>query len=716
MTFWVAGFMNVITSYGVSGFTDAHRAALRRYGTERVLVAYDADAAGDRAAEQVAEELTRMGIECYRVHFPRGLDANAYALAHAPARESLGALLRGATWLGRGEPVIASAAVPSSLAAAPAVASVASPSVTAAPSSPLTTERRGDDVLCTVADRTYRVRGLAKNLSPDALRVNLLVKRGEDVHVDTLDLYVARGRTLFIAQAAKELGVSEEIIKRDVGAVILALESLVAEQVAAVLTPATAAAPAMSESEREAALALLRDPNLLDRILTDFTRAGVVGEETNKLVGYLAAVSRKLPEPLAIIIQSASASGKTSLMDAVLAFVPPEERVQYSAMTGQALFYMAETNLKHKVLAVVEEEGAERASYALKLLQSEGELTIASTGKDPDSGKLVTHEYRVEGPVMIMLTTTAVELDEELVNRALVLTVDEDRDQTRAIHERQRARRTLDGRLASVAKAELLTLHRNAQRLIEPITIVNPYAPQLTFVDARTRARRDHEKYLTLIDVVALLHQHQRERKTVTRGAQSLTYVEVTREDIAIANRLAAPVLGRSLDELPPQTRRFLELLDAWITRTCPTRRADFRFLARDAREAIGLGATQVKLHLHRLVELEYVLLHRAPRGQGVSYELVYTAADHTSESTIFSGLRDATALTNSSYDAERSDSSVERPDRGRPPVGAGPVGSRSARTASKPRADIELVRAAPVIAEITDRDASHRARHTVAS
>ena len=43
MTFWAAGFHHVTTSYGVSGFTDAHRAALRRYGTERVLIAYDAD-------------------------------------------------------------------------------------------------------------------------------------------------------------------------------------------------------------------------------------------------------------------------------------------------------------------------------------------------------------------------------------------------------------------------------------------------------------------------------------------------------------------------------------------------------------------------------------------------------------------------------------------------------------------------------------------------
>jgi len=103
-------------------------------------------------------------------------------------------------------------------------------------------------------------------------------------------------------------------------------------------------------------------------------------------------------------------------MEAELAFVPPEERVKYSALTGQALSYTwADADLRHKILAIVEEEGAEKASYALKLLQSEGELTIASTGKDPHTGRMETQEYHVEGPVMIFLTTTAVDIDEELL-------------------------------------------------------------------------------------------------------------------------------------------------------------------------------------------------------------------------------------------------------------------------------------------------------------
>jgi DNA primase len=70
----------------------------------------------------------------------------------------------------------------------------------------------------------------------------------------------------------------------------------------------------------------------------------------------------------------------------------------------------------------------------LKLLQSEAVLTIASTDKYPATGRLLTHQYRVEGPVMIFLMTTAIDLDEELLNRCLVLTVNEDRAQTQAIY------------------------------------------------------------------------------------------------------------------------------------------------------------------------------------------------------------------------------------------------------------------------------------------
>jgi hypothetical protein len=422
----------------------------------------------------------------------------------------------------------------------------------------------------------------------------------------------------------------------------LKLEALQAERIRGALTREPAA-PKMTAADEAEALALLKTPDLLARIVADFDASGLVGEATNKLVGYLAATSRKLGGPLAIVVQSSSAAGKSSLMDAVLAFMPEEERIKYSAMTGQSLFYMGETNLKHKILAIAEEEGASRASYALKLLQSEGELTIASTGKDATTGNLVTQQYRVEGPVMIFLTTTAIEIDEELLNRCMVLSVDEGRAQTEAIHRLQRARRTLAGLKAKQGKAHLVRLHQNAQRLLRPLAVVNPYADRLTFLSDKTRTRRDHEKYLTLIDTIALLHQHQRPVKTMLDGGQAVEYIEVTAEDITQANAIAHEVLGRSLDELPPQTRRLLASVVEYVRGQAQAQaipQAEVRFTRKDVRDATGWGDTQLRVHLERLVSLEYLLTHREGAGGRFTYELVFDG--DVSTAVHLSGLIDA--------------------------------------------------------------------------
>ncbi len=195
-------------------------------------------------------------------------------------------------------------------------------------------KNEADEIELGVGDRRYRVRGLAKNTGFESLRVSLRAACGERWHLDTLDLCSARQRESFVAAAAVETQLKPELLKRDLGKVLGALEELQEARLKADAAPKKDE-PGMSAEEREAALALLRDPRLLDRILADFAACGVVGEETNKLVGYLAAVSRKLDAPLAVIVQSTSAAGKTALMEAVLAFVPPEERVKYSALTEE---------------------------------------------------------------------------------------------------------------------------------------------------------------------------------------------------------------------------------------------------------------------------------------------------------------------------------------------------------------------------------------------
>jgi len=704
LTFWCAGYRNVAAAYGVNGFTDEHRQALRDHGTERVLIAYDRDEAGESAAATLATSLMADGIECYRIQFPKGMDANEYALKVTPAAKSLGVVIRKAEWLGNGTPrsertaVTAvsreEVAITSSLVAvverdaaakeeaAEVIDTVALPA-SPVPSLPETmpVEVSEREVVLTLGERRYRVRGLPKNLAYDTLKVNLLVSKHDRFYVDTLDLYAARARSSYITQAAVELGLAEDVIRSDLGAVLLQLETLQDAAIKTTLMPAVQAAVLPPELEAQA-LALLRDPNLAQRIVDDVAAIGVVGEDSNALVGYLSCVSRKLDKPLAVLIQSTSAAGKSTLMEALLSLMPEHERVHYSAMTGQSLFYIGEGDLRHKILAIAEEEGVRQAAYALKLLQSQGELTIASTGKDPSTGKLVTEEYRVEDPVMLLLTTTAIDLDEELLNRCLVLTINESREQTAAIHARQRSAKTLQGLLATKQGDAIRALHRAAQTLLRPVAVVNPYAESLTFRSESTRMRRDHAKYLTLIEAITFLHQHQRPLRTSDGGSVApFDYVEVTLEDIALANRLAHDVLGRSLDALPPQTRRLLGVVVDYVSKRARRQgieREHVRFTRRELREATQWGDTQLKLHLSRLQEQEYLLVHR--HGPQFRYELAFDG-DAADAGRQLIGLLDVEALRIATT-LHRSGLEGDRSGLGRPVVGVRSGGGRLEETA----------------------------------
>ncbi|MBA0018313.1 DNA primase, partial [Xenorhabdus nematophila] len=253
---------------------------------------------------------------------------------------------------------------------------------------------------------------------------------------------------------------------------------------------------------------------------------------------------------------------------------------------------------------------------------------------DETTGNLVTKSYTVKGPVMLMLTTTAIDVDEELLNRCLVLTVNESREQTEAIHAVQRHKQTLEGLLAENERDYLTALHQNAQRLLKPLNVVNPYAAQLTFMSDKTRTRRDHMKYLTLIQSIALLHQYQREIKTAEHRGRRLEYLEVTKDDIRLANRLAHEILGRTLDEMPPQTRKLLLLIQQMAQGMCAAGQQtlrEVRFTRRDIRDFTHWSDNQLKVHCQRLADMEYLLIHGGSRGHLLQYELLWDgeAADH---------------------------------------------------------------------------------------
>lgn len=705
MSFWRWGIRNVTACRGVH-LSDALFSAFLRYGVERCFIAFDRDEAGDAGARKAGEKLMAAGVECYRVLFPKGMDANEVALKMTPAGKTLALFLRSAEWMGnghrpRGTIAVPEAASPHAPEAPPPAATAASPVAEPGPSpqaeasegpsratedepgraaeeekgcnpaspsqadraaqgeahhdapstnaglvakpapapatAPGLTKLTDDEALFAFEDRRYRVRGLKRCNAYGSLRINLKAEREGDLfappspiagwHMDNLDLCVHRQRQTFERMASHELGVREEVVRFDLGRILRTLEAVQDERIAEATAP-KARTVTLTEGEKDEAIAFWKSVDLFGRIAGDYTTCGLVGETVNKIAAYVGGTSRLLDRPLAIIIQSSSAAGKSTLMEKTLGFMPEEMREKYTAVSGKSLFYFDEnTVLSHKILAIVEEEGAEKATYPLKILQSEGELVMASTGKDPHSGKLVTKVYKVEGPVMIILTTTSVEVDPELENRCLRLTVDESREQTKAIHELQRMRMTHEGHVQQAERERIQKLHRNAQRVLRRIRVHNPYARLLTFVHDQTRTRRDHDKYLTLIETIALMHQFQRPVYRREVGGVSEEYIDVTLSDVELAGRLIGEIVGQSLGDLQPQTKSFLKALDEMVTKLCEesgVERCDLRFSQRQIRERTGFTEFQVRVHLARLIGLEYVLQHRGSRGHSFVYELVY--------------------------------------------------------------------------------------------
>ena len=709
LTFWIAGFRNVTYAYGNQGFTEELFQSFIKSSVEICWIAWDNDEKSNPLALQLAERLMAQGIKCMRIIYPGKIkDTNEFAMkvkdGNGTAHGSLSMLMRNAEWLMPQDIDVTKRFVPKSVdplsstdsSTAPQppmqqapkeesqaatgailpvtirtpaivdepkkllllgantleVATPTEPSQTTIPikmpTATLEAQIKDNEIIIPIGNRSYRIRGLARNTNGfESMKVNVLARKGEAFFVDTLDIYAARGRNAFIKEASRELALEEEIIKRDLGKVLLKLEEL-QDSFALQNVEANHKKIEISEPDKKNALELLRSKDLIDKILADFDACGVVGEQNNKLVGYLSATSRKLKEPLAVLIQSSSAAGKSSLMEAVLAFMPAEETIKYSAMTGQSLFYMGGTNLKNRILAIAEEEGVEQAAYSLKLLQSEGELNIASTGKDPGTGRMETQEYHVEGPVMLFLTTTRDDTDPELKNRCIVLGVCENACHTEAIHKQQRSKRTLDGIQVQNDRKAIRNLHQNAQRLIYPITVVNNYAEQLTFRSDKTKSRRAHGHYLTLIESITLLHQHQREQKTMTdRNGESIQYIEATIGDIELANRLADRFLERSFAELPERTNVLLEQIIGGVRNLAEFQIIELfevRFTRKDVRRWSTFGDTQLKQHLARLVDYEYLKIESVG---GHSRTLVYSLAydPNSNTTTKDSGLIDVNRL-----------------------------------------------------------------------
>ena len=201
------------------------------------------------------------------------------------------------------------------------------------PEYPLEYRKDGLFDVFTIGGLEYRLGGV-KPLFVTSLRVNIRAGNGKASYYDSLDLYAARGRGAFAQAVQRTLGEEPARAERDL---VRILEHLERERDAAMLRNNREEKRELTAAEKELGLELLRDPELFSRIADDLTALGYVGETLNKQLLYMCASSRKLDDPLSVLILSKSASGKSFLADTVKRLMPEEDVVAVPVDTARDL-------------------------------------------------------------------------------------------------------------------------------------------------------------------------------------------------------------------------------------------------------------------------------------------------------------------------------------------------------------------------------------------
>ncbi len=583
LSFHQAGIGVAIPIYGVNGFTADHFDLLKREGVKRVVLALDNDEAGRKGQDALKEKLQAAGMLVRLASFPAGVkDANELLVSrNGDAGEVFRQLLDAATPASP-EPA------PSTEPLTPALAGDKD-------------ERPASGLQLTRDGVVYSAR--VHSLLLGRLRVTVRAAKGEAFHVDTIDLYSSRSRSEFARRAGKALGLETDAVDSALLAVLVE-----AEQTAEADKPAVeeSAPPPMSESERRDALDFLRRADLVDHLTRDIDALGFVGEETVKRLLYLVAISRKLEDPLSAIVLSQSGAGKSGATEVIERLCPPEDVVLLTRLTPQSLYYTEPGFLDRKLVIVEERYGSIEADYSIRVLQSRKKLIAAAPVKDPQTGNMRTKVFVVEARAAFIEATTASSVNHENATRCFELQMDETEEQTRRIHERQRQLRTEAGLSLRQEQEAICRRHWNAQRLLEPLRVVIPFAGLLSFPSSWMRTRRDHARFLNLIEVLAFLHQHQRPR--TSEGA-----IVAALADYQAAYALAGQVLAETLSDLKKPLRRAYERIRALChgNGSCVSRR--------EMREALSEPDSTLRRWLAELVELEYLELETSKGGQGKS-------------------------------------------------------------------------------------------------
>lgn len=601
----------VLALYGTNGLTEEHLQSIQHLQhLKEILLLLNADDAGKAATSKHAQTLHQLLPETTIsvVQLPDGEDVNSVLQGHADPEILLHLITERKPFLFQlKEKILTSDLAPESPSTA--TQTPAKPALPALPADTKFITNNPELLIYDNCELRIEVLGGIKITGLDRMRVTLKVLHKQKTKQPvwhSLDLYHHGQREQAVEAITESLDTATSSTMHTLAELTSALETYRLQRIEA-LQQKPEQVKEMSNAERQAALKELQHPNLLQRTAQLLEQCGIVGEQYNSMISYLVYCTRKQAIPLHVMFLGSSGSGKTYLQERISELMPPEDRIEITQITDNALYYFKQEELKHKLILIEDLDGAMTVFYPLRELQTKRKISKTVTLKD-SKGNLKTITLTVEGPVCVSGCTTKEKIYEDNANRCILLYTDMSKDQDKRINQYQT--RLSAGEINHEREQQYQRLFQNMQRMLKPITIINPYAKYIQLPDAVFKPRRTMTLLLGFIEAVTFYHQCQRE---VKKDGNGTLYIETTTTDIEQAFALLKEVLFSKSDELTKATRDFFESIKQLLKTT-----GTDTFTARQIREQERINPGNMKRYLAELSRYGYI------RGSGNRYRGQY--------------------------------------------------------------------------------------------
>ena len=593
---------SIMALFGTNGFTPEHSEAIKNLPElNEVVLFFDGDESGREAVTRIAEKVKALkpDILITAVDTPEEEDINSLIQGHDP--EILSHLIKSR------KPVSGSDKIKNTESL-----DHVSQSVTPHQEAALNT-KNPQKITYREGELLLIIWGGIERENVHRLRVNLLVQKEGDTmryYQDDVNLYSNGQLQRYIKGATEELDISTTVMKSTLRRLQLQLEEYRLSEIERERKALQPRSYRMTREEEIKAGDFLLSKDLVKITMKAIEKTGLVGEERNGLLLFFLYLSRFFDEPLHAIIFGKSGSGKTYLQTRVSECLPQESLRTITSLTENTLYYSEKDFWKHKVLLIEDLEGVYQAFLPLRELMSRQTITKLTTDKDI-KGNNVQRVLVVEGPVCVSGATTNTQIYEDNANRSFLLHVDETPDHAQAVMHYQRRQQA--GLVNEKEQNTWRQLLRNAQRLLRPVKVINPYAIELDIPQCVFKKLRTNMHYLRLIEIITFYHQKQREWKKDSGGT---LYIETTLQDIGWANYLIKDSLLRKSDELSGQVRQFFEGLKSLAG---SERRSIY---AKQVREHFRMHPMKTNRYLRELEQRGYLQLAGGNRKSGYEYEI----------------------------------------------------------------------------------------------